>query len=200
MENNLLRRSILAKIDREELPESLTAEDIARLAYPENRKKEGEFLEIIRDAIKAGELATYGTAPEWLGIGWIDQDGSSDFPTYESKLVPKPVLRTWLGGAALPQEAELLRYWLELGKAVRRKPEEDTMQKRREAVLQQWLEGDGQKYIERGKLTLTGPETWKRLATIEGDLFRESAPATIEEFFKNQKVVERKPGRKPKHP
>ena len=82
----------------------------------------------------------------------------------------------------------------------RRKPTEETMQKRREAILQQWLDGPGKEYLERGKLTLTGPETWEKLAAIRGELFRAAAKPTIEEFFKNQKLIERKPGRRPKHP
>lgn len=116
-----------------------------------------------------------------LGNGFGDGDGEER---------PSGHILAWLGpewAASAPDRA-------------RRKPPEETMQQRREAVLQQWLAGPGKEYLERGKLTLTGPETWTKLAEIKGELFRTAAAATIEEFFKNQKLIERKPGRKPKHP
>jgi hypothetical protein len=120
----------------------------------------------------------------WLrmpGNGFGDGDGEER---------PSGHILAWLGpewAASAPDRA-------------RRKPPEETMQQRREAVLQQWLAGPGKEYLERGKLTLTGPETWTKLAEIKGELFRTAAAATIEEFFKNQKLIERKPGRKPKYP
>lgn len=75
------------------------------------------------------------------------------------------------------------------GSSGRRKPESETMQKRRETILKEWLDGAGKEFIERGKLALSGKDTWERLAKIKGELFRASAPATIEEFFKNQKLI-----------
>ncbi len=119
MENNLLRRRILAKIGGEAIPDSLTSEDIARLACSEDWRKEGEFLEIIQSAIKAGEIETDGMAKEWF----------IDDAFYDSKLVHRYALKAWLGDS-LPGEAVLLRYWLSAGETEKRKPEAETMKRR----------------------------------------------------------------------
>lgn len=126
-------------------------------------------------------------------------------------LIERGNLGTWL--AAIGETRESLNVhalaWMGLewgavtpgnGSSGRRKPESDTMQKRREDILKGWLDGDGKEFIELGKLTLSGKDTWEHLAKIKGELFRHSAPATIEEFFKNQKLIKRKSGRKQKHP
>lgn len=189
------------------------------------RRHRAAMMEVLRASIDAGDIEVvickqtvpvFEVRTDWDGIeerhrralefgvseSWLERDQAGALPKMrvqvceeirEVIMIARQGAAHWLRHASIVPSLHV-QGWLSQGS------DEETMQKRREAVLQEWLHGEGKVYLEREKLTLTGPEAWEQLAKINREIFRAAAPSTIEEFFKNQKLIKRKQGRKPKHP
>lgn len=119
-------------------------------------------------------------------------------------LIGRDALGAWL--AAVGETSETLNVhtlaWLgsewaasAQSRAGRKLPEE-TMQARREVALKEWLAAGGASYLENNKLTCTKVDAWKKLGETWGDLFRPCSVSNIEDFFKNQRLVKFKSGRR----
>lgn len=187
--------------------DSFTPEELAALQYPwegnpaEKRQAvdlQREMARRLHAAIRGGEIEAAGrlvvAVPAAMRTLLMELDLCGEGTT-ETPLLTGPVFAAWLRSCGISPSGEI-QAWLAAGEVGKRKPEEKTKQKLREAVLQAWLDGPGRVYIERDKLTLTKLQAWGQLEKKSGEFQCDATKSLIDDFFKKQRLVRFKQGRR----